>query len=182
MAATTDAMPDTIGPLPASAPAGKGDLPGWAWLLLVAVAAVETMGGLSSLFVLFGGDPDIPGPGPGGLAVKTYLALRPLLAPAALVCLASGRPRLAIGLLAGVVALYWLNMLPSFLLHGLEFRGVATVTTTAFLLYPALAAAGALLAWRNRRLALAALCVSSQTLFDVFGVLTFAIGVTLYGF
>jgi hypothetical protein len=81
-----------------------------------------------------------------------------------------------------VVALYWLNMLPSFVLHGLEFRGVAAVTTTAFLLYPALAGAGAVLAWRNSHLSLAALCVSSQTLFDVFGVVTFAIGVTLYGF
>jgi drug/metabolite transporter superfamily protein YnfA len=163
-------------------PAKESRFPRWVQFLLIAVALIESLGGFSSLPVLLAGDPEIPGPGLGGLAVKLHLALRPLIAPAALVLAAVGRPQLALGAMAAVVGLAWLNMAPSFLLHGLDWEGMAVVTTAGFLLFPILAIAAAVLAVRNRNLSLAAILVAVPTFVDVLGVAAFAISVTLYGF
>jgi hypothetical protein len=74
--------------------------------------------------------------------------------------------------------------MPPVVLHGLEFgSGLAALQTTAQIIaFPLMAACAIALAARDRRLGLATALVGIPTLFNVFGVIAFAIGVSLYGF
>lgn len=151
---------------------------------LIVVAIVEALDGLSSFPTLFGDMSEIPGPGIGGFLIKTHIATHLPLALAALVFAAIGRVRYAIIALGAVVAMTWLNYMPSVVLHGLEFNsGFAALQTTAQIIaFPLLAACAIALAARNRQLGLATALVSIPTLVNVSGVIAFAIGVSLYGF
>ena len=85
--------------------------------------------------------------------------------------------------LGAVVAMTWLNYMPSVVLHGLEFNGIGAFETPAQIIaFPLMAACAIALAARDRRLGLATALVSIPTFFNVFGVIAFAIGVSLHGF
>ncbi|HEV7821280.1 MAG TPA: hypothetical protein VGO84_08865 [Burkholderiales bacterium] len=153
-------------------------------IVLIIVAAIEAFGGLSDFPTLFGDMSEIPGPGFGGFLIKAYIATHMPLALAALILAAIGRVRHAIIALGAVVAMTWLNYMPSVALHGLEFnsRFVALQTTAQIITFPLMAACAIALAARGQRLAVATALVSIPTLFNVFGVIAFAIAVSLHGF
>jgi hypothetical protein len=153
------------------------------YVILVIIAVIETFDGLSSAPILFGDTSDIPGPGVGGAIVKAYIASHPVLALAALVLAATGHVRYAIMALGALVITTWLNYMPSVVLHGFDFGGIAAFETTAQIVaFPLMAACAIALAARNRRLGLATALVSIPTLSGVFGVIAFAIGVAIHGF
>lgn len=90
-------------------------------IVLIVIAIIETLGGLSDFPALFGDMSEIPGPGIGGFLIKAYIATHLPLALAALLFTALGRVRYAIIALGAVIAMTWLNYMPSVVLHGLEF-------------------------------------------------------------
>lgn len=153
-------------------------------IVLIIVAIVEALDALSSVSILFGDMSQIPGPGIGGTIIKAHIATHLPLALAALIFAATGHVRHAIIALGAVIAMTWLNYMPSVVLHGLEFdSGFSALQTTAQIIaFPLLAACAIALAARNRQLGLATALVSIPTLFNVFGVIAFAIGVSLHGF
>jgi hypothetical protein len=153
-------------------------------IILIIAAIIEAFDALSSVSILFGDMSEIPGPGLGGFLIKAHIATHLPLALAALVFAATGRVRHAIIALGAVVAMTWLNYMPSVVLHGLEFNsGFAALQTTAQIIaFPLMAACAIALAARDRRLGLATVLVAIPTLVNVFGVIAFAIGVSLHGF
>jgi hypothetical protein len=113
------------------------------------------------------------------------LALAPVIAATALLYAAWGNFRRAILALAALVLLTWLlDDVWSIPIHGFEFTpdfGGAVAFVHHFI-FPLVAIAGAILAWKGRRLALATLLVCLPTLFNLAGVVLFAIGVAIHGF
>jgi hypothetical protein len=165
-------------PAPARAPRLLG-----LYLLLILIAAVEAIDGLSHLPALFGDASQIPGSGLSGAIVKTYIASHPVLALAALAFATVGRLRYAIMALGALVLMAWLNFMPSVVLHGLDFNGVSAFETPVRIIaFPLMAACAIALAARGRRLGLATLLVGIPTLYGVFAVIAFGIGIFLYGF
>jgi hypothetical protein len=152
--------------------------------VLIIVAIAEAFDGLSDFPTLFGDMSQIPGPGLGGFLIKAHIATHLPLALVALIFAVIGRVRYAIIALGAVVAMTWLNYMPSVVLHGLEFNsGFSALQTTAQIIaFPLMAACAIALAARGQRLGLATALVSIPTLFNVFGIIAFAIGVSLYGF
>ena len=149
----------------------------------VIMAAREAVYGRSSGSALFGVKSEIPGPGFGGFLVKAHIATHPVLASAALLFAIIGRVRYAIIALGAVVLMTWLNYMPSVVRHGLEFGGIGAIETPAHIIaFPLMAACAIAYAARNQRLGLATALVSIPTLFNVFGVIAFAIGVAIHGF
>ena len=153
-------------------------------IVLIIAAIIEAFDALSSVSILFGDMSEIPGPGLGGFLIKAHIATHLPLALAALLFAAIGRVRHAIIALGAVVAMTWLNFMPSVVLHGLEFNsGFAALQTTAQIVaFPLMAACAIALAARNQRLGVATALVGIPTLFNVLGIIAFAIGVSLYGF
>jgi hypothetical protein len=126
---------------------------------------------------------EIPGPGLSGAIIKAHIATHPVLALAALVFAATGRLRPAIIALGAVVLMTWLNYMPSVVLHGMEFRGVGAFETPAQIIaFPLLAVGAVPLAARDRRLGLATVLVIAPTLFNVVGLIVFAVDIALHGF
>jgi hypothetical protein len=153
------------------------------YLLLILMAAIEAFDGLSHAPILFGDMSEIPGPGVGGTIIKAYIASHPLLAVAALVFATIGKLRYAIMSLGALVLMEWLNYMPSVVRHGLDFRGISAFETPIRIVaFPLMGASAIALAARNQRLGLAAMLVSIPTLYGVFAVIAFGIGVMLYGF
>lgn len=113
------------------------------------------------------------------------LALAPVIAATALLYAAWGNFRRAILALAALVLLVWaLDDLPTIAIRGLElspgFGGMESLVHYFF--FPAAAIAGAVLALKDRRLALAGLLVSLPTIINWAGVAIFTIAVLIYGF
>jgi hypothetical protein len=153
------------------------------YLLLILMAAIEAFDGLSHAPVLFGDMSEIPDPGVGGAIIKAYIASHPLLALAALVFATIGRLRYAIMALGALVLMTWLNYMPSVVRHGLDFNGISAFETPAQIIaFPLMGACAIALAARNQRLGLAAMLVSIPTLYGVFSVAVFGIGIMIYGF
>jgi hypothetical protein len=153
------------------------------YLMLIIVAAVEAFEGLSHAPMLFGDISEIPGPGIGGAIIKTYIASHPVLALAALGLATVGRLRYAIMALGALVLMNWLNDMPSMVRHGLDFRGVSAFETPVRIIaFPLMAACGIALAAHGQRPGLATLLVSIPTLYGVFAVIAFGIGIILHGF
>jgi hypothetical protein len=151
------------------------------YLLLILIAAIEAFDGLSHAPILFGDMSKIPGP--GGAIIKAYIASHPLLALAALVFATIGSLRCAIMALGGLVLMTWLNYMPSAVRHGLDFNGLSAFETPVQMIaFPLMGACAIALAARNQRLGLATMLVSIPTLYSVFAVIAFGIGVILYGF
>ena len=153
------------------------------YVLLIIIAVVETFDGLSDAPILFSDMSEIPGPGLGGAIIKAYIASHPVLALTALALAATGHVRYAIMALGALVMMTWLNYMPSVVLHGFDFGGIAGFETVAQIIaFPLMAACAIALAARNRQLGVAAALVSIPTLFGLFGILAFAIGIALHGF
>ena len=175
---TTATTLNDAAPAPARAPRLLG-----LYLLLILIAAIEAFDGLSHVPILFGDMSQIPGPGVGGAIIKAYIASHPVLALAALAFATVGRLRYAIMTLGALVLMTWLNFMPSVLRHGLDFSGVAAFETPVRIIaFPLMAACAIALAARGQRLAVATLLVSLPTLYGVFAVIAFGVGVLLYGF
>ncbi|MBX9649561.1 MAG: hypothetical protein K2X57_21185 [Xanthobacteraceae bacterium] len=153
------------------------------YVLLIIIAVVETFDGLSGAPILFSDMSEIPGPGLGGAIIKAYIASHPVLALTALALAATGHVRYAIMALGALVMMTWLNYMPSVVLHGFDVGGIAGFETVAQIIaFPLMAACAIALAARNRQLGVAAALVSIPTLFGLFGILAFAIGIALHGF
>jgi hypothetical protein len=175
---TTATTLNDAAPAPARAPRLLG-----LYLLLILIAAIEAFDGLSHVPILFGDMSQIPGPGVGGAIIKAYIASHPVLALAALAFATVGRLRYAIMTLGALMLMTWLNFMPSVLRHGLDFSGVAAFETPVRIIaFPLMAACAIALAARGQRLAVATLLVSLPTLYGVFAVIAFGVGVLLYGF
>jgi hypothetical protein len=152
-------------------------------VVLIIVALVEAFDGLSSFPTLFGDMSEIPGPGFGGFLVKAHIATHLPLALAAVIFAALGRVRYAIIALGTVVAMTWLNTMPSVVLHGLEFNGISAFETPVRIIaFPLMAACGIALAARDRRLGLATALTTVPTFYSLVGLVIFAIGIGIYGF
>jgi hypothetical protein len=153
-------------------------------IVLIIAALLEAFDALSSVSILFGDMSEIPGPGLGGFLIKAHIATHLPLALAALVFAAIGRARHAIVALGAVVAMTWLNYMPSVVLHGLEFsNGFAALQTTAQIIaFPLMAACAIAFTVRGRRLGIATALVSLPTFYSFIGLVIFAIGVGLHGF
>jgi hypothetical protein len=153
------------------------------YLLLIIIAAIEAFDGLSHMPTLFGDMSQIPGPAVGGAIIKAYIASHPVLALAALALATVGRLRHAIMALGALVLMTWLNFMPSVVRHGMDFRGVSAFETPVRIIaFPLMAACAIALAARGQRLGLATMLVSIPTLYGVFAVIAFGIGIILYGF
>jgi hypothetical protein len=153
------------------------------YLLLIVIAAIEAFDRLSHAPILFDDMSKIPGPGVGGAIIKAYIASHPLLALAALALATIGRLRYAIIALGALVLMNWLNYMPSVVRHGFDFRGVSAFETPVRIIaFPSMAACAIALAARGERLGLATVLVSVPTLYSVFAVIAFGIGIILYGF
>lgn len=156
----------------------------WLSTALLVVALFETWDGLSGVGTLFGETSEILGPGVGGFLIKTYLATHPVFALAALILAAIGRVRFAVMALVGVMIGRWLWLMPSVAIHGLEMKNFYSVQSTIALNIapPLLAACALALSIRNQRLGLATLLVCLPSLYAVFSLVAFAIGIAIYGF
>jgi hypothetical protein len=153
------------------------------YLLLIIIAAIEAFDGLSHAPILFGDISKIPGPGVGGAIIKAYIASHPLLALAAMAFATVGRLRYAIMALGVLVLMTWLNFMPSVVRHGFDFGGVSAFETPVRMIaFPLMATCAIALAARGERLGSAAVLVSIPTLYSVFAVIAFGIGIILYGF
>lgn len=153
------------------------------YLLLIIMAAIEDFEGLSYAPMLFGDMSETPGPGLGGAIIKAYIASHPMLALVALALATVGRLRYAIMALGALVLMKWLNEMPSVVRHGLDFRGVSAFETPVRIIaFPLMAACAIALAARGQRLGHATMLASIPTLYGVFAMIAFGIGVILYGF
>ncbi len=113
------------------------------------------------------------------------LALAPIIAGTALLYAAWGNIRRAILALAALALATWLlDDIWSIPLHGLELSWSFGGQEALFhhVIFPAAAIAGAALAYKDRRLALAGLLVSVPTLYNWIGVVLFTIAVMRHGF
>ena len=172
------AVPVTGTSVPAPAPR----LLGLRTVLMIA-ASFEAFDAFSSVSTLFGDTSEIPGPGIGGFLIKAHIAGHPVLALAALLFAATGRVRHAIMALGGVMIMTWLNYMPSVVRHGFDFRGVGAIEMPAQIIaFPLMAACAIAYPARNRQLGIATALVGIPTLFNLFGVIAFAVGIALHGF
>jgi hypothetical protein len=107
-----------------------------------------------------------------------------VLALAALVFAAVGNVRYSIIALGAMVMMTWLNYMPSVVRHGLGFEGLYSTLqgTVQIVVFPLMAACGIAYAARNQRLGIATALVSIPAFWFMFGVVAFAIGVSIYGF
>jgi hypothetical protein len=158
----------------------------WLRVLLVLVAALEFLDGLSgvqNIFTDYHHDTTLLRFAQALTSVR--LALSPVLAGAALIFAALGNVRRAILALAALVLTTWLlDGLPSIVIHGLrlkpDYGGLEE-----FVLYffaPATAVAAALLVLKDRRLPLAGVLVCLPALFKwTVGVICI-VAILIYGF
>jgi hypothetical protein len=153
------------------------------YLLLIIMAAIEAFDGLSHLPALFGDMLEIPGSGIGGAIIKAPIVGHPLLALAALGLASVGRLRNAIMMLGTLVLMSWLNDMPSVVRHGLDLKGLSAFETPMQIIaFPLMGACAIAFAARRQRLGLAAVLVSIPTLYGIFALIAFGIGVMVKGF
>ena len=149
---------------------------------LIVIAVVEALEGLFKIPILFGGDPEIPGPGWGGWAVTSELALSFPFALAALFFLRTHDLRRAIPFIAGIGLVRWISLLPSLVA---DFPGAGIfglVMVAQVMVFPLLMLMAIALCWKNERLPLAGLIATVPTIANWLGVAAFAVSVAIYGF
>lgn len=154
-------------------------------MALSIITLIKIIGTLSNLPVLYFGSPDIPGTTPFGLLISATIVLSPVFAIAAFVSAVRHRLDRAIVALATIVVMDSLSLLPSVVNFWSEFPspglgGFIEIMMTA--IFPFMALVGAVLAWRGERLGLATALVLAQPIFNMLGVLAFAISVSIHGF
>jgi hypothetical protein len=127
-------------------------------VLVTLAALAELVESAAHVPALFMDHAQIPGPGLGGAATLTAIALKPLLSITAIGCALTNWQRAATCALAGVGICTWLNDLPALLSHGLDvslgFASLQLLTDAGLVLPVAIAAIW--LALRTNRLGLAA--------------------------
>jgi hypothetical protein len=159
--------------------------PRWPRLLLLIAAAIELLGGLRDLPVLFGDLSEAPGPGLGGAVIIAKIILQPILALLALAFVVRGRMTDALLAMAAIIAMTWLNFLPSVAIDGLNLDSgsgfIAVHLVFQIFLAPIVALAVAILAL-TRQWTPACLLAVLPTFLGVLGVILFAISVAIYGF
>jgi hypothetical protein len=159
--------------------------PRWPRLLLLIAAAIELLGGLRDLPVLFGDLSEVPGPGLGGAVIIAKIVLQPVLALLALAFTVRGRMMDALLAMALIIAMTWLNLLPSVAIDGFDFNSgsgfIAAHLVFQIFLAPIAALAVAILAL-TRQWTPACLLAVLPTFLGVLGVILFAISIAIYGF
>jgi hypothetical protein len=167
---------------------GKDTAPSHRWLrlLLVLVAALEfldALSGVQNIFIDYHHDTTLLRFAQALASIN--LALAPLLAGAALIFAALGKIRYAILALAAVTLATWiLDSLPSIGLRGVTL-GLDFGTLAELFLYviaPVVAATAALLALKDKRLALATVLACLPALAKWMGFIAFFIAIMIYGF
>ena len=152
-------------------------------IVLILMGLMEALDGFSSASALFGDMSEIPGPGFGGFLIKVHLAAHPVLATAVIVLAAIGRVREAIIALGAIAIMTWLNVMPSVVLHGLDFKGTSAFETPLRIVaFPLMAVCAIAYAARNQRFGLATALAALPTLLQWLGVVVFAISIMIYGF
>ena len=158
----------------------------WLRIGLVAVAAIELYDAVTSMHNIFTDyHHDTAYLRFAQTLTSVDLALAPAVSGAALLLAVIGRTRLAILALAALALLLWLlRDIWSIPVHGLEIAWSYGGQVALFdhVVFPAAAIAGAVLALKDRRLALAGFLVSVPTLYNWIGVVIFTIGIMIYGF
>jgi len=158
----------------------------WLRVILVLIAALEFLDALSGVQNIF---TDYNHPTEFLRFAQTLtsikLALAPVIACAALIYATLGNVRRAILSLAALEITTWLlEDIWSIPIHGLELSANFGGMLALFqhFVFPATALAGATLAFKDRRLALAGLLVSVPTIVNWAGVVAFTVAVMVYGF
>jgi hypothetical protein len=161
-------------------------VPRWLRILLLLVALSELLGGVMALPAVVVNWTETSTAGLGGWIIRVYIALRPVLALAALVYLSKGWPQPALYCLASIALLEWANMMPSVALHGLQIQEGDAVWRIAFIfeifIKPAVAVATAVLAALRSKPIVASLLAAAPTIFGWIGVIAFAAFVAVHGF
>lgn len=149
-------------------------------ITLVVVAALQLLGSLQMVPLLFLDDPAPLGNAPKDALIKSVILLRPVVAIAGLVFAIKGQIARAVMAIAGVSTLDWISYLPSFALDPAvlwEFPG-----PFLFVVLPACAPVAFVLAWLGKcpRLAVALVVVP----WAIRAILTVVFGIrfALYGY
>jgi hypothetical protein len=154
----------------------------WPRLLLLIAAAIELIGGLAGLPVLFDSS-DVPGL--GGAVIIVKIVLQPVLALLALAFTIRGRMTDALLAMALIIAMGWLSFLPSVAVPGFDLNEgsgfILVHVVFQIFIAPIVALAVAILALA-RQWTPACLLAALPTFLQVFGVVLFAINVAIYGF
>lgn len=154
--------------------------PGWPRMLLIVTAAIELLGSLAAVPLLFLNVPDMPGPPLSGTFITIRLLLQPLLALAALVLAIQNRMTFAIYALAVLIFVMWTSLLPTLAEQGLDLSGASAVNAIyALIVMPLIAGAAAALATGRQKLAV--LLVALPTILDLISVIVFAISSAIFG-
>jgi hypothetical protein len=157
----------------------------WLRILLIVIAAIESLEGVFKIPLLIEQDPVIFGKGWGSIAVGTEMALTFPFALAAMIFLLKGDFQRGVSFVAGIALLRWISLVPSVVNHPASFPGsgftglmqVAQIVISPLLMLMVIA-----LAWKNERLTLAGILVTFPTFANWLGIAVFAIGVMIYGF
>lgn len=152
---------------------------------ILIVAILETLNALSNL-VIFGDLSEYRDSGFAQWLLIAAVAIYPVPALAALIFAIKADLRRAVMALAAIVIVAWfMDYLPSFFVHGLEFLegGITGLHLFAMMVvFPLLAVVALVLAYRRQRLVLAAVLASLTTVANVLAIVAFAVGVWIYGF
>lgn len=156
--------------------------PRWVQVLLLIVAALSTIGALSGVAAVIADWSEPSGLDP---VIAAANIVRLPLAIAAIVFASRRDLRAATMAMAGVVMANSVGFLPSTIEFGFNvtdagFYGV--VAAAQVLVYPFLAIAAGVLAWRNLHLTRAAVLACVPMTVDTIGVAMFAASVAIYGF
>ena len=154
----------------------------WLRVALLVIAGFETLLGVSE----FSGAFDLHDAplSLGQFVINAKLAVHPFFATAALVLAAAGRVRGAIIVLAAYILAAWpagVETIPKF---GLEwdFSPVGLSIFAEQAIFPPLAIAAIVLAYRDRHLGLATVFVGLPPANLLLGIIAFTIAIMIYGF
>lgn len=164
----------------AGAMASGNDGPSWANKLLIVTAALELLGSLAAVPLLFLDVPQLPGPPLTGTLITVRLLLQPVLALVAFIFAVRYRNAFAIYAMAALIIVMWTSFLPTFVEQGLQLDGYMAIHTLYELIaMPLLAGVAAALATSRQKIA--ALLVTLPTLLDLVSVIAFAISSAAFG-
>ncbi|MGE3148502.1 MAG: hypothetical protein AB7K04_05480 [Pseudorhodoplanes sp.] len=153
-------------------------------LALIVFATVSGLSALSDLGSVMANIADRPDAGWAAWLMWSYVPLHAVLAIAAAILAAIGRLRAAIVAMAMVTIFSaLLDVLPSALREGLDFRGFGgAITLMQGFVLPALSVAAIVLARRGIRLGFATAFAVLPTLLGAAMIVAFGISVMIYGF
>ncbi len=153
-------------------------------VILILMAIVEAIGSIPNVGTLIGDMSQFLGSGLSSFLIKTHFATTPIFAVAALALAAMDHIRHAITALALIALMRWLSLMPSVVLHGLDFFGlIGNRTVVQIIAFPLMAICAIVYATRNERLVLSTLLVSLPIMTNLFFRLAlFAISIAIASF